>query len=55
MPLTITDEARAERLRPARDIDPGWLGVSGEAAAMPIAHAEAGQDERAAADRTGET
>nr|HPM84339.1 hypothetical protein [Candidatus Anammoximicrobium sp.] len=30
--LTLTDEARQERLRPARDIDPGWLGIGSPAA-----------------------
>jgi len=27
-PLTMTPEAQAERLRPARSISPGWLGIS---------------------------
>lgn len=27
VPLTLTAAARSERLRPAADIDPGWLGI----------------------------
>jgi hypothetical protein len=28
--LTMTPEARAERLRPAKDVTPAWLGIGGE-------------------------
>ena len=28
--LTMTDAAKAERLRPSRDVDAGWLGIIGE-------------------------
>ena len=28
--LTMTDAARSERLRPARDVDAGWLGIGSE-------------------------
>jgi hypothetical protein len=28
--LQMTQEARSERLKPARDIDPGWLGIPEE-------------------------
>ena len=27
--LTMTDAAKAERLRPSREVDAGWLGISG--------------------------
>ena len=27
--LTMTDAARAERLTPARDVTPAWLGIDG--------------------------
>jgi hypothetical protein len=28
LPLRMTDAARAERLKPARDVDPAWLGIT---------------------------
>lgn len=28
--LTMTDAAKAERLRPSRDVDAGWLGIGDE-------------------------
>lgn len=30
VPLTMTDAAKAQRLRPARDVTAGWLGIGGE-------------------------
>jgi len=53
MPLTMTDEAQAQRLRPARDVSAEWLGVPDDPAQRPIARAGAAARERAAADASG--
>lgn len=55
MPLEMTVEARAERLRPARDVSAAWLCVTDAAAEAAIAQAERASSERTAADATGDT